>query len=82
VRFTSGGRLAPESRKELIDSARRIFKSTEAQQNQTTNEFRNLAIRNNLDPNKIIRDVGLVQVQPGAAGESGITKSGNRFRRK
>lgn len=59
VRFTKGGRLAPESREELVDTSRRIFQAAQKQQQQTTEGFRQLAVQNNIDPRNVIRDVGL-----------------------
>jgi len=84
VKFTSGGRLAPESRKELVDSARRIFKSSERQMGKTTQQFKDLAVRNRINPEAVIRDVGLTLPKTSEnIGQQIInkTKSGNTYRR-
>jgi len=90
VKFTKGGRLAPESRNQLIDSARRIFKSSENQQRKTTMQFKNLAERNGINFENVVRDTGIALSEQSGVKEpvSGVastafqkTSSGNSFRR-
>ena len=55
----SGQKLTPDQRKDFQSKAKGLFKSAEAQQKKTTDQFSNLAKRNKIDPEKIIRDTGM-----------------------
>ena len=55
-RVIRGQKLTPQQREDFKNRATQLFKSIETQQKKTTEEFSNLAVRNNLDPKTMIRD--------------------------
>jgi hypothetical protein len=70
-RVMSGEALNQNQRNDFVNRANKLFKSAEAQQKKTTEEFSRLGKRNGIDPKVFIRDTGL-------AGESS-TKEDNGF---
>jgi hypothetical protein len=59
----SGTRLTDVQRKDFLSRSRRIFDSAQSQYGKTRKEYTKLAIANQLDPNAMIRDVGLEETK-------------------
>lgn len=70
-----GEKLTPNQRKDFFTRSTALFKSSEAQQKRTTDEFSRLAIKNRLNPEQLFRNTGLSDSQ----GSS--THSGNKYKR-
>lgn len=65
-KFSKGGKMSPKQRADFLKTSRRIFTGMERQQKKTTEEFKGLAKRNNIDFSKVVQDTGI------ALEESGI----------
>lgn len=58
-RVASGKRLTPEQRTDFLNRAKNVYNSAEAQYSKTRKEFTKLSIANKLDPESLIRDLGI-----------------------
>ena len=65
-----GERLSPAMRSDFVDRAEKLFKAKERQFRQGEGEFRKLAKKNRLDPEKLMRKVSYVPVDPGLLEEA------------
>lgn len=61
-KVASGKRLAPEQREDFLSRSKSIYSSAEAQYGKTRKEFVKLSIANKLDPESLIRDLGIEEV--------------------
>jgi len=60
----SGERLAPEQRADFVDRAGRLFSQAAKQHKKTAEEFRQLAIRNKIDPKNVVFQRQTANVPP------------------
>lgn len=58
-KVVSGKRLTPEQRQDFLARSQRIYSSAESQYSKTRKEYVKLSIANKLDPESIIRDLGI-----------------------
>jgi len=72
-----GGVFLPEEREFMFNQAIRRFKASENQQRKTTQQFTRLARQNKINPQNVIRDVGLAQ---GKQSGTRTTDGGNSVR--
>lgn len=81
-KFNRKGFLAPEERKALYKAAQTRFKAAERQQVKTNQTFRDLAVKNNINPENVTLDLGLAQTSTNNDSNVayGTTSSGNKFR--
>ena len=72
-----GEKLSNRQRRNFINTSRKVFKGQELQMKGTVRGFNNLALKNDLDPTKIFRDVGIEQAgnQQTLAGTRQLTQS-------
>lgn len=72
-KVASGKRLTPEQRGDFLERSKRIYGSAEAQYGKTRKEFTRLTIANKLDPNSVIRDLGIEET--GKEGDTNDSQS-------
>lgn len=72
-KVASGKRLVPEQRQDFLNRSQKIYSSAESQYSKTRKEFTKLAIANQLDPNSLIRDLGMQEtIQPESTKQNNI----------
>ncbi len=66
---TKGERLSPAMRKDFVNRADRLFKGQKAQYDKSSTQYKKLAKAYNLDPARVVLDLGIAQVpQPQQSG--------------
>lgn len=80
-RVLDGQRFTKSVREDFRGRAEKLFKSKERQFRRTESEFRNLARRNRIDPNKVFRTIEFVpsKTKPFQSGEKGKLSTGMKF---